>query len=210
MIQNIIFDLGGVLLNLDMPLCFKKFEALGANMAKLMHKEEGERKGDTICDGVVANGLMMLYQVGGISTNDFVDKLVEVSKPGTKVEDVIDAWNSCLLDIPQYKLDLLEKLRTQGYHIYMLSNTNDLHWKHIEKTNFPKPATEYFDGIYLSHELKMAKPDSCIYEEVLKRIGVPAEECLFIDDAQINCDAAKELGINVQKYDVGSLLNITL
>lgn len=212
MIRNIIFDLGGVLLNLNMPLCFKNFADLGADKQYFMGggTQKGEKKGATICEGITASGDMDLYQVGKISTEDFLLKIQSICRQGTTRDDVLDAWNSCLLDIPAYKLDLLKSLRAKGYRVFMLSNTNDAHWTRIERVNFPEAVDVYFDDIFLSHELGMAKPNADIYETVLKRIGAPADECLFIDDAQVNCDAAAQLGINVQKYDIGTKLEINL
>lgn len=212
MIRNIIFDLGGVLLNLNMPLCFKNFADLGADKQYFMGggTQKGEQKGATICEGITASGDMDLYQVGKISTEDFLVKIQSICRPGTTTEDVLKAWNSCLLDIPTYKLDLLKSLKAEGYKVYMLSNTNDAHWTRIERVNFPEAVDVYFDDIFLSHELGMAKPNADIYETVLERIGAPADECLFIDDAQVNCDAAAQLGINVQKYDIGTKLEINL
>lgn len=212
MIKNIIFDLGGVLLNLNMPRCFANFEALGADKSYFMGSgsQRDTTKGATICDGIRASGDMDLYQAGRISTEDFLTNVRTICKSGTTEKDVLDAWNSCLLDIPGYKLDLLKALRGKGYRVFMLSNTNDAHWKRIEKVNFPEPVGVYFDDVYLSHELGMAKPNADIYEEVLRRICAPADECLFIDDAQVNCDAAARLGIKVQKYDVGTKLEVNI
>lgn len=212
MIRNIIFDLGGVLLNLNMPQCFHNFAELGADQQYFMGggTQKGEQKGATICEGITASGDMDLYQVGKISTEDFLAKIQSICRPGTTTDDVLNAWNSCLLDIPPYKLDLLKSLRAKGYKVFMLSNTNDAHWTRIEKENFPEPVSEYFDEIFLSHELGMAKPNANIYETVLKRIGAPAAECLFIDDAQVNCDAAENVGIKAMKYEIGSTLEINL
>lgn len=212
MIRNIIFDLGGVLLNLNMPQCFQNFAMLGADKQYFMGggTQKGEKKGATICEGITASGDMDLYQVGKISTEDFLAKIQSICRQGTTRDDVLDAWNSCLLDIPAYKLDLLKSLRAKGYKVFMLSNTNDAHWTRIERENFPEPVDEYFDDVFLSHELGMAKPNADIYETVLERIGAPADECLFIDDAQVNCDAAALLGINVQKYDIGTKLEVNL
>lgn len=212
MIRNIIFDLGGVLLNLNMPQCFQNFAMLGADKQYFMGggTQKGEKKGATICEGITASGDMDLYQVGKISTEDFLLKIQSICRQGTTRDDVLNAWNSCLLDIPTYKLDLLKSLRAKGYRVFMLSNTNDAHWTRIERVNFPEAVDVYFDDIFLSHELGMAKPNADIYETVLERIGAPADECLFIDDAQVNCDAAAQLGINVQKYDIGTKLEINL
>lgn len=202
MIRNVIFDLGGVLLNLDLQRCFKGFEALGVDMEMMMKSGRGDG-GATMCEGVSATGDMDLYQVGGIGTEEFLERMRRLCKEGTRREDVLRVWNSWLLDIPLEKLELLKRLRREGYGVYMLSNTNEAHWEHIVRENFPEPVDVYFDDVFMSQELGMAKPNACIYKEVLRRIGCEAEQCLFIDDARANCDAAEVLGMKAVKYEVG-------
>ena len=82
--------------------------------------------------------------------------------------------------------------------------TNDAHWKYIEKNSFPEPASHYFDHCFLSQEMGMAKPDPAIYESVLQQTGIPAKECLFLDDSKANCEAAGRLGINCINVPVRS------
>lgn len=206
MIKHVIFDLGGVLIDLDMPRSMQSFAALGADPKALLQPAssaatEGRAKA-TLCDGMVANGAMDLYQTGDISTSDFVAGILKYCTPGTTSEQVLQAWNGCLLEIPAYKLEFIKSLRTQGYSVHLLSNTNDAHWQHIAKVHFGGMAEEFFDTIFLSHEMRMAKPDSHIFLAVLDRLGVQPQECLFIDDAQANVDAAKALGYKVFKAPV--------
>lgn len=212
MIKCVIFDLGGVLLNLDFDLCFSNFEALGMDLKQFMKRgnDDDEHKGSTLADGITSSGMTDLYQVGKISTADFLEETKRLCSPGTSMEQVIDAWNSVLLDIPQYKLDLIKDLRRKGYKTFMLSNTNESHWQLIEKKNFPEPVSHYFDDLFLSQELHLAKPGDEIYLEVLRRIGFRADECIFVDDSQANCDAAAALGIKAIKYNIGDELKIDL
>lgn len=215
MIKNVIFDLGGVLLNLDLQRCFDEFKALGMDVDKVLKSSVSTYgTGATMCDGMAAVGVMDLYQVGKISTPDFFCEIQKQCAPETTVEQVMSAWNSWILDIPQYKLDLIKDLKRRGYNVYMLSNTNDAHWKKIEKDNFPEPVSNYFDDIFLSQELGLAKPNEEIYHEVLRRISeeqgqeVKPEECLFFDDSCANCDMANSLGIKAIKYEIGSELKV--
>lgn len=198
MIKAIIFDLGGVLLDIDMHQCFENIKALGIDMDVLSKPtdSEGEAVGSSICEGITASGMMHLYQEGKVSTEDFIGTMVKLSRPGTTCQQANDAWNSCLLTIPQYKLDFIKELRSEGYPTYLLSNTNEAHWNHIVKNNFPEPTSEYFDHCFLSQEVGLAKPDPRIYEAVLAQIPYPAHECLFLDDSKANCLAAEALGIN--------------
>ena len=206
MIKHIIFDLGGVLIDLDMPRCLESFRALGADPSVLLQpsaesNQQGRAKA-TLCDGLVANGAMDLYQTGDISTEQFVAGIQHYCMPGTTAEQVLDAWNECLLTIPTYKLEFIHELKSQGYHIHLLSNTNDAHWQHIADTHFGGKPEDYFDTLFLSQEMHMSKPNDNIFLAVLDRLGAKADECLFIDDAQANVDAAQTLGYQVYKAPV--------
>ena len=195
-IKNIILDLGGVIIDVDMPHCLKEVEALGVPVKEMMSK--GGNGGATVCEGMSVSGPMELYQLGQISTEAFLGGILQLCKPGTTIQQVIDAWNSCLLDIPQERLNRILKLR-EKYNVYMLSNTNDCHWQLIENKFFSAPnhtTDYYFDHVFLSHEMHLAKPDRRIYEQVLKEIGAKGEECLFIDDATSNLEAAASCGIH--------------
>ena len=139
----------------------------------------------TVCEGVTISGALHEYQTGKIPTEQFLSMLQELSAPGTTRQQVLDAWNSCLQTLPKYKLDFVKQLRNEGYATFLLSNTNDAHWKYI-----------------LSQEMGMAKPDTEIYAEVLRQIGTPADECLFIDDSSDNCKAAESLGIHTYNAPV--------
>lgn len=196
MIKVLIFDLGGVLIDLDMHQCFENIKALGIDLDAMSKPSVNEGVGSTICEGITASGAMHMYQVGKISTADFMNTALQLSNPGTTYQQVVDAWNSCLLDIPEYKLDFIKELRAKGYKTYMLSNTNDAHWRFIEDCKFQKPVSEYFEHCFLSQELQLAKPDPEIYRVVLREIGCKPEECLFLDDSEPNCASAETLGIN--------------
>ena len=108
------------------------------------------------------------------------------------------AWNSFLGGIPTYKLDLLLKLR-EKYVVYLLSNTNEIHWKWSCKHAFHYKAfrvEDYFEKIFLSYEMKMVKPDVAIFEKLLEETGIDPRETFFIDDSAENCRVAETLGIS--------------
>lgn len=201
MIKTIIFDLGGVLIDVDMPHCFQNMKALGVDVEALA-KTPSSAPASTVCEGITISGVLNDYQIGKIPTDEFLSMILKVSAPGTTRQQVLDAWNSCLQELPKYKLDFVKQLRSEGYVTHLLSNTNDAHWKYILETSFPEPAENYFDQLFLSQKMGMAKPDPNIYAEVLRRIGTPADECLFIDDSSDNCKAAESLGIHTYNAPV--------
>ncbi len=201
MIKIIIFDLGGVLLDIDLNYCLQQMLALGIDFnafeKKGMQTPTGT-KAAVLGEGIVANGAMHLYQTGDITTEDFLEGVRRHCKEGTTREQVLEAWNSCCIAIPPYRLDKLKKLKQRGYTICMLSNTNEAHWLKIMKNCFggQKVVDELFDHTFLSQEMHMAKPNDDIYLKVLEDISAQAEECLFIDDSTPNVEAARDLGFH--------------
>ena len=201
MIKNIIFDLGGVLLDIDLNYCMKRMMALGIDLEAFEKKgmqTPSDTKAAVLGEGIVANGAMHLYQTGDISTEEFLEGVRRFCKEGTTQEDVLEAWNSCCIAIPQYRLDKLKELKEKGYRIYLLSNTNEAHWQKIVEKCFggQEVVDSHFDHVFLSQEMHMAKPNDEIYLEVLHQIGAKAEECLFIDDSSANLKAAAALGFH--------------
>lgn len=184
-IKNLLIDLGGVLINLDRQRCVENFQKLGLqNVEELLdiHRPEG---------------LLMQQEKGLITPAEFRNGVREMMGKVVSDKQIDAAWNSFLVDIPTYKLDLLLKLR-EKYVVYLLSNTNEIHWKWTCKNLFPYrtfKVEDYFEKTYLSFEMKMAKPEPEIFKTIIEDAGIEPEETLFIDDAEINCKAAAELGI---------------
>ena len=212
MIKNIIFDLGGVLLDIDLLYCMQQIEALGIDLKALEHDGSPTplgTQGAVLGEGIVANGVMHLYQTGDITTEAFLEGVRHHSRPGTTRQQVLEAWNTCCIDIPQYRLDKVMELRQQGYRTFMLSNTNDAHWQDILARCFGgmTNAERYFDRVFLSQEMHMAKPNADIFLTVLKEIDAKAEECLFIDDSTANVEAASALGFHTMKAEVSKTRN---
>ena len=132
-----------------------------------------------------------------ITPAQFRDQIRELLGRTVSDEKIDAVWNSFLVGIPRYKLDLLLKLR-ENYVVYLLSNTNEIHWKWSCENTFPYRTfrvKDYFEKMYLSFEMKMAKPDLNIFEAVVEDAGILPEETLFIDDSEANCLTAQSLGI---------------
>ncbi len=203
MIKHVIFDLGGVLLDLDMPRSMASFKELEADMDSLLQpiaKTSVDGKAcATLCDGMVACGVMDLYQTGDVTTECFLSEVQAHCRPGTTEEQVLKAWNDCILSIPEYKLDYIRELRSRGYQVHLLSNTNEAHWVHIAEHCFHRHPEELFCRLFLSQEMHMAKPNNDIFLTVLSQLQASPAECLFLDDTQANVDAASALGYHVYK-----------
>lgn len=184
-IKNLIIDFGGVLIDLDRRRCIENFKKLGLSDV------------ETMLDVCHQQGFFLQHEQGLITGVEFRNAIRKrIGKPIT--DTCIDnAWNSFLESIPAYKLDLLLKLR-EKYVVYLLSNTNDIHWEWSCRHAFPYKAfrvEDYFERIFLSYEMKMVKPDVAIFRKVLEETGIDAKETLFIDDSAENCRAAETLGI---------------
>ena len=182
-INTIIFDFGGVLLNLDMQACLTAFKQLG---------------GDTIneyLDPYKQNGLFLEFEEGKISTSDFFERLQKIVGNNATVKELETAYLSFLGEIPSYKLDLLLQLRKK-YKVYMLSNINQFIFEYCKKTYFETDNhvfEDYFDKAYLSYEIGICKPDRRIFDYMIADARLTPQHCLYIDDSEKNIETAKTL-----------------
>ena len=185
-IKNLLIDLGGVLINLDRQRCIEHFQKLGLQNV------------DALLDIQNQDGLLMQQEKGLITPAEFRDGVRKMIGKAVSDKQIDAAWNSFLVDIPTQKLDLLLKLR-EKYVVYLLSNTNQIHWEWTCAHLFPYrtfKVEDYFEKIYLSFEMKMVKPDTEIFETVLADANIDPKETFFIDDSEANCLAAQALGIS--------------
>lgn len=191
--KNLIFDLGGVLLDLHVDRAFGALLALGADRALLTE------------DACLLNETMRRYDRGEVSTDEFFDYIAahlprQVRElPADELRARIhEIWNLMLGGCPQTKTECLVRLRAAGHKLFLLSNTNDGHWDAIER-EFVKACgrtpDELFDGLYLSYKMRLRKPETEIFCTLLHNEGLDAADCMFFDDLQENCDAAASLGI---------------
>ena len=192
-IKNLLIDLGGVLINLDRERCIENFKKIGFQNIE-------EKFGTHQLDGI-----FLQQEKGLVTPAEFRDGIREMMGKMVSDKQIDAAWNSFLVDIPTYKLDLLLKLR-EKYVVYLLSNTNDIHWKLVCKNAFPSrtfKVEDYFEKTYLSYEMKMAKPEPEIFKAVTEDAGIDPKETFFIDDSEINCKVAQELGISTYTPKAG-------
>lgn len=192
--KNIIFDLGCVLVGLDPERCIKAFKEIGCGAIATYVEEH------------CTEDLFLDTELGRISQAQFCDEVRRLSGSTTSDADIVWAWNQLLTGIPLEKLQLIERLKAAGHRIFLLSNTNIMHWNYCRDNHFTidgKTADFYFEKVFLSYEMHRKKPNKDIFEQALKEAGILAEDTLFIDDLKENCLAAEALGITTLHETTG-------
>lgn len=199
-ISTLIFDLGGVIVDLDLAKCIQNFKELGLENIEQYLSNFGQKD------------FFMRFEKGQIGIPAFRNEIRKLA--GTELSDAqIDkAWCSFLTQIPVEKLHLLSELKKK-YRLLLLSNTNPLHIETAVAAEFSKTGKtmqDFFDKCYLSYEMGMVKPDVEIFEALLTDAQVKAEECLFLDDGKKNIDTAAALGIQTYWVKPNENLNFLL
>jgi FMN phosphatase YigB (HAD superfamily) len=189
-VEHIIFDLGGVLLNIDMTRIVNGFGRI------LYPNEEA---------GVyVRQKLVPDYETGRISTNEFLAYLETHLKSEFDRNEVINVWNSIFLDFPKERLDMLDELK-KNYQVHLLSNINDMHADQFEtrfKNWFNEDPRKYFHKFFYSHQIGKRKPDVDTFVWVAREINSDPTKILFIDDLEENILGAKNAGLNAEHLDL--------
>lgn len=185
--KNIIFDLGNVLVKLNPEGCIGAFKAIGmGELVDTNPQSEGMK-------------LMSKLGVGMITTEEFCEAARKLTGTYVTNEEIIDAANKMLVEIPDEKKERLLQLKKAGYRLFLLSNTIDIHWDYCVEHLFPYQkygVEDYFEQCFLSQRMHLAKPNARIYEEVIRQVNIHPDETLFIDDLKENCEAAEKLGIH--------------
>jgi FMN phosphatase YigB (HAD superfamily) len=194
-IKNIIFDLGGVIINLSVEKTHQAF----ASLSGLPMEEIKSR--------VHHSAFFHQYEKGLISDSDFREQLRESLNIKVGDTELDHAWNAMLLDIPIERIQLLEKLKPR-FNLFLLSNTNNIHLQcfnsQVKQLTGFSAIDVYFHQTYYSHLVKMSKPDVEIYEHVLLSNNLVARETIFLDDNKDNLEGANNAGIrtfHVQQPD---------
>lgn len=189
-IRNIIFDLGGVIINIRSEEDWYKnymIPLLGENgLANAIEKR-----------------IFELLELGDITVNDFYKNLCSLSSNKFSFDELEAAWNGRLLAIPEERIDLLYEL-SQSYSLFLLSNTNQMHCDFILnyiKEKFKKDVfEEVFETTYYSFKLQKIKPHIDIYKSVIQDAALTAHETLFIDDSSVNLTEPQTMGIQTIQF----------
>jgi len=185
-IENIIFDLGGVILDVDYNLTRAAFEKLGVDNF------------DTMYSQVNADQLFQKLEKGKIGELEFYQELNRCTGLALSEEEIKNAWNAMLLSFREESLGFLEGIGSK-YKIYLLSNTNHIHMESFKKSFHEKKRArafdEYFNKAFYSCEIGLRKPDAECYDWVIKQLKIDPAKTLFIDDSSHNIECAKSAGL---------------
>ena len=184
----IIFDLGGVLIKLNVTRCMRAFEALMGeeNMRAVLGMD---RNGEGVkAVSIASKQLMADFERGLITPEEFINEVLRYCHAGTSPKDVVDAWMAMLDELPAERLKFVDYMRNNGHKVYLLSNGNDLHFDFINRTY---QLASHFDGLFLSQKMHLSKPEPEIFEAVQGAIGNPSS-VIFIDDILANRLAAEQ------------------
>ena len=187
-IKNIIFDFGGVIIPID-PMAFAGgLINLGCNDVLGLHET------------LLKEDVYTRFEKGEMSPEGFRMMLRKGLSQSVSDEKLDQAWNLIIGEIPSHRVKFLEGLKAK-YRTFLLSNTNKIHYVHYQQQFCSTYGYTSLDGLfekaYYSFQLKLYKPDPAIFEFVLNDKGLNPEETLFIDDFQVNIEAAKKLGLQV-------------
>jgi HAD superfamily hydrolase (TIGR01509 family) len=184
--KNIIFDLGGVILDIDYNLTIKAFKDLGIENAETLYSKVSQVK------------LFDELEKGNISEKDFYSAMREIAQAALSDDQIRKAWNAILIDLPVENVNLLEKLKL-NHRLFLLSNTNIIHEKAYKEMITKKYGSfvfdELFEKMYLSHHIHMRKPDKKIFNFVIQDARLNPEETIFIDDSPQHVEAGIKAGI---------------
>jgi glucose-1-phosphatase len=193
-IRNIIFDLGGVVVNIDPERSYRQM----SNLANIPQTE--------LLRKINNDPLFEQFEKGLIDRNQLYNHVLSLAENPFNQPDFEKAWNAMIVDIPQKNLGLIKRLKN-NCRVFALSNTNEIHIEHVNglmQKHYGKPnLNTWFENVYLSFEVGMVKPHRKFFEFVLHKNDLNPSETLFIDDTQQHVEAAKNLGIQVMTVKPG-------
>ncbi len=192
--EALIFDLGGVILNIDYERTADAFRALGCSNFDELYSQAAQSQ------------LFDRFETGRISPMAFINKLLDLIPVSVSANQVVHAWNAMILDFPVERLELIREL-SRKKPVFLLSNTNEIHYEKVlrrfRETGFESTWNSLFTHIYLSHELGMRKPDEEIFLHVCRENDLVPENTLFIDDTIRHIESARAVGLQTLHLEKG-------
>lgn len=199
-LSTLIFDLGGVIVNLDLPLCISRLKQLGAEDVEKYLSNYGQ------------SGFFLQWEKGEIGIDAFRNEIRSICTGNPTNEEIDAAWCAFLQDIPAERVQLLIELKKK-YRLLLLSNSNPLHIGVSTRQELARHGytlEDIFDQCFISYEMGLTKPHPEIFEQLMKDAGVTAEECLFLDDGPKNIDTAQAMGFQTYLVQQGEDLSFLL
>lgn len=184
-LKALLFDLGNVIIGLDFERAYRALAGLTRCGA------------DEIPEVIHRANLAGPYERGELSNNEFHKRFCAVLDLDLAYDPFEDLWGDMFVSEPFLPENFLEGL-SRRYRLLLLSNTNDIHYRFLRERYL---MLRHFDDFVLSYEVGAMKPDAKIYDEAIRRAGAPAGECFFVDDKQINVDAARRAGMDAVRFE---------
>ena len=186
-IDTLVFDYGGVIVNIDDRQVVDALVGLGVSRLKQLVYARRIKE------------LMRQFIDGLVPTAQTLDEMQALCRKGTTVQEILEVLDRLCGDLPVRRLQALANLRKR-YKVYLLSNINDYLWERsaaqIRSLGFDP--MDCFDGLFLSYEMEVAKPEAAIYDQMIARTGLVPERTLYFDDRANNYEAGKALGFQAE------------
>lgn len=187
MIKNLIFDFGGVIIHSDQSQAVRRFQEIGVKDA------------DKRLDKFQQFGIFGDLEEGRISAEDYLRELSKIAGHDVTWDEATYAWRGYCVGLPQRNLDALLRLHNEGFRLLLLSNTNPFMMSWARSNDFDgkgHAVDYYFDHLYTSYEMKLAKPHADIFQKMMDDEQILPQESIFIDDSDRNVATARQLGIH--------------
>lgn len=185
-VKNIMFDLGGVIMTIDQPSAVERF------------KEIGLKDADTRLDPYTQSGIFGDLEEGKITDREFIAELSKLVGRELSYDECKYAWRGYTKEVPMRNIKVLDKLKSMGYRLILISNTNPFMMDWAMSSDFSgdgRPLSAFFDSLYMSYKMKVMKPNERMFCEIIRQEGINPEETLFVDDGPKNVSMGKTLGL---------------
>jgi putative hydrolase of the HAD superfamily len=190
MIDLFVFDLGKVILPFEHRQIASKLWQRSKNSRKLTEEEIFQDLFD------LKNGTVNCYEEGLLSSEEFFLEVRKRYDLALEFEDFSEIWNNIFWDNPEVN-EIIIYLKAKGYPIYLLSNTNELHFAYVIERF---PIVHVLDEWILSFEVGAKKPDKRIYDAIFEKTDVDKAKILYIDDIDAYVSAARSYGMQGLVY----------
>jgi HAD superfamily hydrolase (TIGR01509 family) len=197
-IKNVIFDLGGVLYDINYKNTIEAFRDLGILDPEQLYSQKNQTQ------------LFDEFETGKMDEKTFLQQLKKEFPGKVSEEELLKAWNAMLMGMPEHRIDFLLEI-AEDYNVYLLSNTNSIHMRQIEDELIKSDLDDlksYFDEAFLSFEIGKRKPDVSTFEWVINELGIDPEETIFIDDSAQHVNGAKQAGLHVYHHTDGDIVEV--